>query len=283
MRTLSTLLLLAACGGGGNEYIVEGTVYEKPSPTRIVVDHEDIRGFMPAMVMPFDVRDAALLADVSPGDTIVARLQVEQNGAFLEKVRVTGRGVVPADYAAVGTDAVLPGAELPTLQVPTHDGSVWTIGPGQPEATAITFAYTRCPIPDYCPLTMRHMAALQSELAGDARVLVVTLDPEFDTNEVLTQYAATHGAVSGEMALGRLTGDDLAALTKAAGLSIDTSTGEILHGLRLMVTDANGALIERYDDNRYPMDRVVSQLRTGEPKAPPGSEGTMTAPDSGSR
>ena len=277
MRHLSLVLLLTACNGA-NEYIVEGTVYEKPSPTRIVVDHNDIPGFMPAMVMPFDVKDPAILADVDPGETIVARLQMEPQGAFLEKVRVTGTGIIPETYAAVGTNAVLPGAMLPTMQVPVHDGSVWTIGPGQPEPTAITFIYTRCPIPDYCPLTMSRMAQLQSELGGTGRILGITLDPDFDTNEILSAYAASHGAHAGEFALGRLGEEDLAELAKAAGLSVDASDGEILHGLRLMVTDGNGALIERYDDNRYPIDRVVSQLKTGQPTAPPGSEGTMTDP-----
>lgn len=278
MRNILSLLVLAACNGA-NEYIVEGTVYEKPSPTRVVVDHKDIPNFMPAMVMPFDVKDASLLADVDVGDRIIGRLAVEPNGAFLEKVRVVGEGVVPATYAAVGTSAVLPGAALPTLSVPLHDGSSWTIGPGQEQPTAITFAYTRCPIPDYCPLTMSRMRALQDQLAGRARIVVITLDPEHDTHEVLSAYAASHGAEPGKMMMGRLADDDLATLAEAAGLSIDRSTGEVLHGLRLMITAADGTLIERYDDNRYPDERVVSQLTTGGPAAPPGSEGTMTAPE----
>lgn len=277
MRILFSLVVLSACNGA-NEHIVVGTVYDKPSPTRIVVNHEDIPNFMPAMTMPFDVKDASLLADVDVGDTIIARLQMEERGAFLEKVRVTGTGHVPSEFAAVGTSAVLPGAMIPSFTVPLSDGTSTVIGSGQEEATAITFTYTRCPIPDYCPLTMSRMAALQDALGGDARIVVVTMDPEHDSPSILSDYAVTHRAQPGEMLLGRLEIDALAGLAESAGLSVDRSDGEVLHGLRLLVTRADGTLVERYDDNRWPLERVVSQLRTGEPAAPPGSEGTMTAP-----
>jgi protein SCO1/2 len=279
MRYILPFLVLSACNGA-NEYIVEGTVYEKPSPTRIVVDHEEILNFMPAMIMPFDVRDASLLADVNVGDTIIARLQMEETGAFLEKVRVTGTGTVPDDFAAVGTNAVLPGAMVPTVSVPLSDGTTITIGEGQTEATAITCTYTRCPIPDFCPLTMSRMTALQEALGGEGRIVVVTMDPEHDTAEVLSEYAVTHRAQPGEMMLGRVEMDVLAGLAKSAGLSVDRSEGEVLHGLRLLITRPDGTLVERYDDNRWPLERVVSQLKTGEPAAPAGSEGTMTAPPS---
>ena len=277
MRTVISLLALSACNGA-NEHIVVGTVYDKPSPTRIVVNHEDIPNFMPAMTMPFDVKDSSILADVDVGDTIVARLQMEEMGAFLEKVRVTGTGIVPDEFAAVGTSAVLPGAMVPSVTVPLSDGSTTVIGAGQGEATAITFTYTRCPIPDYCPLTMSRMTALQEALGGDARIVVVTMDPEHDTAEVLADYARIHRAQPTQMMLGRLEMDALGNLAESAGLSVDRSGGEVLHGLRLLITRPDGTLIERYDDNRWPLERVVSQLRTGEPAAPPGSEGTMTAP-----
>lgn len=277
MRFVLPFVILSACNGA-NEYIVEGTVYEKPSPTRIVVDHAEIMNFMPAMIMPFDVRDASLLEGVDVGDTIVARLQMEQEGAFLEKVRVTGTGQVPESFTAVGTNAVLPGAMVPPVTVALSDGSTTVIGEGQTEATAITFTYTRCPIPDYCPLTMSRMTALQEALGGDGRIVVVTMDPEHDTAAVLSEYAVTHGAKPGELLIGRVEQDVLEGLAKSAGLSVDRSQGEVLHGLRLLITKSDGTLIERYDDNRWPLERVVSQLKTGEPTAPPGSEGTMTAP-----
>ncbi len=279
MRFILPFLVLSACNGA-NEYIVEGMVYEKPSPTRIVVNHEEILNFMPAMIMPFDVRDASLLEDVDVGDTIIARLQMEQSGAFLEKIRVTGSGTVPDDFAAVGTNAVLPGAMVPTVSVSISDGSTVVIGEGQTEATAIAFTYTRCPIPDFCPLTMSRMTALQEALGGEGRIVVVTMDPEHDTAAVLSEYAVTHQAQPGEMMLGRVEMEVLAGLAQSAGLSVDRSEGEVLHGLRLLITRSDGTLVERYDDNRWPLERVVSQVKTGEPAAPPGSEGTMTAPPS---
>ena len=86
---MKLLLLLAACSGA-DAYIVEGTVLEKPDADTIVVAHEEIAGFMPAMTMSFDVRDVGEIAEVQPGDRITARLLVEEGDSWLAKVRVTG-------------------------------------------------------------------------------------------------------------------------------------------------------------------------------------------------
>lgn len=279
LTLLAATTLLPACWGD-DAYIVEGTVYEKNSPTRIVVAHEDIPGLMPAMVMPFDVKDPSLLEDVDPGDRIYARLHVEQDGSWLYKVRVSGQGVIPADYQSVGTSAVLPGATFPTVEVPLTNGTTWTLGEGQTETTVLSYAYTSCPLPDFCPATMARFQRLQEALSGDGRLLAVTLDPEHDTLEALTEYGSGLGAVDGEWMFGRVDSETLEQLAEASGLAVDSTSGEILHGLRTVIIAADGTVIERYDDNRYPIERVVSQVRTGEPKPPPGTEGTATpSPD----
>jgi len=277
MRTLiPALILLAACGAD-DTYILHGTVYERPSPTRAVVAHDDIAGLMPAMVMPFDARDAAVLDGVSPGDVIYGRIAIDQSGLWLQKVRVTGHGVIPSDYTHTGTPAVLPGAVFPATEVHLSDGTTWTVGAGQGVPTVLTFAYTRCPLPNFCPATMARMQALQAAIGTDARIAVISIDPEHDTDDVLRDFAAGLEATPGQWMFGRAT--DLAGVTRAAGLSFNPENGEVLHGLRTLVLAADGTLIERYDDNRYPLDRVVSQLKTGTPAAPAGSEGTLTEPE----
>ncbi len=54
--------------------------------------------------------------------------------------------------------------------------------------TLVFFGYTRCP--DVCPLTMARLAHAYTELGepDDLRVVMVTVDPGFDTPEVLSKY-----------------------------------------------------------------------------------------------
>lgn len=271
---MGVLLILALAGcWGDNAYIVEGTVLDKPSPTRIVVAHEDIPGLMEAMTMPFDVRDPALLEEVDPGDRIYARLRIEQDGGHLARVRVVGQGTVPADYRPT-VGPVPPGGLLPALEVPVTGGARWTLGEGQGRPTLLTFLYTRCPMPEFCPMVVARLQALQEQV--DARLLAVTLDPEHDTLEVLEAYGEAAGARPDVWRFGRLPEDELAHLALLAGLPVTRDGDEVVHGLRFLVLDADGRLVERYDDASFPIDRVVSQLRTGEPKAPAGSDGTRT-------
>ncbi len=271
------LSLLVACGGPS--YIVEGTVVHVASPTTVVIDHQDVPGLMPAMVMPFEVADPALLVGVGPGSRVLARYEVSTDGSKLTALRVTGQG--PAPEALVGPAPLRVGERLPEFVVPTHDGGVVTLGPAQADRVLLTFVYTRCPVPEFCPAVVARLGAVERAL-GDApgvRILAVTLDPDHDTPSVLASYAAEVGA-GPRWSMGRLEGDTLADLELFAGLSV-TRSGDatFAHGVRFVVLDHGGRFVERYDDTRFPLERVVSQLTTGGPDMPPGNSGTVSPPE----
>jgi len=265
--------LLLACGG--ESYVVEGIVVEV-HPKSVVIDHREIPGFMGAMTMPFQVSDPALVEGLEPGHLVLARLEIgEEMGGTLTKIRVTGKGPAPE----VVDDGPLPlrsGQVFPSLAIPTHDGAAAMLGPDQGGALVLTFLYTRCPIPEACPAIIARMQALQEALPTDSQILALTLDPEHDTAAVLKTYAQTVGADGSKWRFGRLERESLADLALLAGLPVRREGGQILHGLRTLVIDGNGKLVERYDDNNWPLDRVVEQLATGAPPAPPGISGTLT-------
>lgn len=262
-----------ACGDG-DAWIVEGVVVEVRPPAEVVIDHQEVKGLMGPMTMPFQVRDAALLRDLEPGDRVVARLITAPDGSFLERIRETGRGPVPEK--ALAPLPLQPGDALAPVTVTLEDGSTAVVGAGQGQPTALAFLYTQCPIPEFCPALVSRIQALSPEIVGRARVITVTLDPEHDTPEVLAAFARTSGADPQVWRLGRVDPEPLAQLAGLAAMSVDRSGGSIEHGARLLVLDAEGRLIERYDDNRFPLDRVVSQLTTGGPPAPPGMNGTVS-------
>lgn len=267
---------------GADAYIMEGQVLERLGPTEIVVDHEAIPGLMPEMVMPFSVRDASLLADVDPGDRIVARLIKGEGSLTIDKLRVTGSGPLPPGYGEVAGGPLHAGDVLDTVSVPVGPDASWTLGAGQDVPTVLTFLYTTCPKPEFCPMVTSRLQGLQAALEDEdpARLLAVTIDPEGDTHEVLEAYGAKAGADPSRWRFGRLEGEALEALVGQAALTV-VREGEIVHAIRWLVLDAEGRLIERYDDNAWDTARVLSQLRTGEPKAPAGSDGTISRPPAG--
>ncbi len=276
----SALAILIACNQVPT-YIVEGTVVEVRPPVEVVIDHQDIPGLMPAMIMPFQVAGPELLTGVSPGSIVVGRLEVGQTGTRIVKLRVTGQGPPPPPVAPIDDGApVRPGERLPRFEIPVSDGSLWTIGGEEPQPpTAVSFVYTRCPIPEACPATVARLGALQEQLRGKgARILAVTIDPAHDALPVLTDYATAIGADPAVWKFGRLDGLPLRHLAERSALRVLGNKGSIAidHGIRLLVLSADGKLIERYDDNNWPLDRVAGQLLTGGPPAPGGSDGTLT-------
>ncbi len=277
-RALWMLGVLAACWGQ-NAYIVEGVVVEVPSETRVILDHEEIPGFMAPMVMPFEVRDASLLEGVRPGDRVIARLMVEEDRSFLDAVRVSGRGMVSAPKAVPADDApmpIVPGAAFPRVELVTSAGEELVLGAGQRRPIAMTFLYTTCPIPEACPAIVTRLQGLQAAVEDqEIDIIAVTLTPDSDTVEVLQAFAGQVGAKEGMWHFVRTSKEQLSTLAMFSGLAIMRQSDVLVHGNRLMVLGGDGTLVERYDDNRWPLDRVVSQLRTGEPLAPPGIMGSV--------
>lgn len=285
-RLLPAIALISACWGS-NAHILQGEVVALKSETEVVIRHEEIPGLMRPMTMPFTVRDPKLIADLEPGDRVYARLIVQDDGWYLAHVRrqpgTRARATQAASPAAAPElpPPLRPRKQLDAIDIPLANGESLRIGEGQRGPVLLTFLYTTCPQPEFCPAIASRLQGLQAGLKpGEATLLAVTIDPQGDTPEVLKKYGDLVGADPSIWRFGRLESADLTSLAARAALTVDSVTGgtEILHSIRFLVLDSQGRLIERYDDARFPADRVIEQLRTGAPPAPPDSDGTLTPP-----
>lgn len=264
---MSWLILLFACWGD-SAYIVEGTVVKVSADDEVILDHKAIEGLgMGPMTMPFQVRDPDLLEGLEPGHKVLARFEVEPDGGFLTKVRITGKGTPPKVVEETGVAPLRPGQLLSSHVVVLEDGSKALLGKGQDKPTALTFIYTRCPMPEFCPATVARYQALQAAAGDDVRLLAVTLDPAFDTPEVLSEFAKASSADPAIWRFGQAA--TLKDLALASGLTMTKTEGsiDIAHSIRMVVLSKSGKMIERYDDHAWSVDRVLSQLRTGSPAA----------------
>ncbi|TVQ94101.1 MAG: hypothetical protein EA397_03040 [Deltaproteobacteria bacterium] len=285
-RLLPAALLVSACWGA-NAHILEGEVISVKSETEVVIQHEEIPGLMRPMTMPFTVRNPKLLQGLKPGDRVYGRLIVEEEGWYLAHLRkqpgARARSAGPSKASADLPPAPLrPGKTLDGYDVPLADGDTFRLGEGQRGPVLLTFLYTTCPQPEFCPAIANKLQKIQAGLQpGEATLLAITIDPEGDSPKVLREYAEVVVADPKIWRFGRVDDKTLTALAGHAALTVDTATGstEILHSIRFLVLDASGRLIERYDDARFPTDRVIEQLKTGGPPAPPDSDGTLTPSD----
>ncbi len=190
-RTCAALIALAlapACGRG-REYELRGQILAVDTArSEITIKHDDIKGFMPGMTMPFKVRDAALLQGRAPGDLIRATLVVEDAQGYLKAIERTGHAPVaerPAMRPLV--DVLEPGDEVPDVALLDETGATRRLSEWRGRTLAITFIYTRCPLPDFCPLMDRQFADVQQivtddeSLRGRVHLLSISFDPAYDT------------------------------------------------------------------------------------------------------
>ena len=157
-------------------YQLQGQVLAVRADTHeVLITHEDIKGFMPGMTMPFKVSDQRLLNDLAPGDLVSATLVVRTDTAVLSAITRTGTAPLPADAprvipAAAGITLLTPGAEAPaTMLVGSGRQRPLSLAMWKGSAVAVTFIYTRCPLPQFCPLLDRRFAEVQRLAQDDPR------------------------------------------------------------------------------------------------------------------
>ena len=137
--------------------------------------------------------------------------------SWIEDLEITGHTEpVKGDAAAASVARLHEGDRLPEMSLVDQDGLGMTGDDLEGHLTVVTFIFTRCPVPDYCPLMSRRFVQVQSALTADpslppdVRLLSITIDPAFDTAPVLKAYAQALGA---DPARWRFAGGDLAEVT----------------------------------------------------------------------
>ena len=269
-------LLAAACSREpeARTYELTGQVLAVTPATReILVKHDDIPGFMPAMTMPYTVKDAALLTGRAPGDLITATLVVESTLGYLTAITKTGSAPIPADArttipAAAGSELLRPGDAVPDTTLIDQDEQPITLKDFAESAAAITFIYTRCPLPQYCPLMDRRFAEVQAmvakdpALAGQVRLLSVSFDPTFDRAAVLKGHAGKLGADPSVWRFATAEEEMVDRLAARFGVNvIREPDGTITHNLRTAVIDRSGSVTAILDNNGWTAEDLIRELK----------------------
>jgi protein SCO1/2 len=285
-RRLGLLLVLAApfapaCRSeakpapDASRHPVRGRVVKVDQASRtLTLAHEDIPGFMPAMTMEFVVleKDAPLLALAHPGDEVTAVLVVPDSRYWLEQLVVVKKAASPPPGAspAAGARGAEPGDLVPDVALVDQDGRGFRLSSLRGEAVALTFVFSRCPLPEYCPLLMRNFAAVEATLVADARLrertrlVTISFDTRHDTPAVLRAFGLPFQKTTPPFAHWRLaTGSDEAIRTLGAALELDyvEETASFTHNLRTAVVDPAGRLRLLLRGNEWKPEELVAALR----------------------
>lgn len=278
LRVLTAALLASFLFNGCSQKPSDGRRYDLKGKVLAVdrargevsVEHEEVKDYMAAMTMDFPVRDAEALKVLEAGDQLQAVLVVADDGSFwLDSPVITkGRAGEPSTPPA-GSHEPQPGAQVPDVKLFNQDGRPVSTKQFKGRALVVTFIYTRCPVPNYCPLMSANFAQLNSAILADeglrkrARLLSVTLDPEYDKPAVLKAYGATYAGGKFDN-WDFATGDpaEVKRLAEFMGLTYKAEGDEVIHSLRTAVVTPDGKLYKLYRGNEWKPDEVLSDLRS---------------------
>jgi protein SCO1/2 len=266
---LFTLSCRRRASGPEERYPIKGKVVsvDKRGST-VSIAHEDIPGLMDAMTMAFDLKDRRLLDQLAPGDRVQATLVVAGLRSRLEDVVVTRETVDPSSLGKAETWVEpKPGDEVPDFKLIDQNGKRLSFHQYRGLAVVLTFIYTRCPLPDYCPLMTDNFAqiakALKSEPESNPRtqLLSITLDPEYDTPKVLREYAARHSEGPDQWDYATGTKDEVKQIATYFGIQYWREGDQVIHGLRTAIVGPDGKLVRLYRGNEWKPDEILTELR----------------------
>ena len=278
MRPCALVLLLAglaaACGRQApppRQYELTGQILAvKPESLEVLVKHDDIKGFMPAMTMPYKVESTALLDGRMPGDLITATLVVAETTGYLSAITKTGHAAIEAPAAPPEVsvfDMVKEGDTVPDALLIDEDGKPRPLSSYRGRRVVLTFIYTRCPDADFCPLMNQQFAALQKTIKStpalaDVQLVSISFDPEFDTPPVLKAYAKTQQADPLIWHFTTGTKEELTQLASRFGVTVTSDgTPALIHNLGTAVLDTEGRLVKLHSSNQWKPADIVAELQ----------------------
>jgi protein SCO1 len=275
---LLVILLCLCCAAScrrsrANEkrYELKGKVVAvEPDKHLVTVSHEDVKGLMPAMTMPFTVPKESDLQILAPNDEITATLVIDGAHSWLEDLIISRQS--PTTSAVPGVVLAKEGDEVPNYTLRNQNNREIHLRNYRGKALLLTFIYTRCPVPDFCTLMSNNFAQVDRQLAQDPAVyekthlLSVSIDPAYDTPEVLRSYGAAHTEryqnetfAHWEFATG--TKDQVKEIAGFFGLRYFPEKDEIIHGLRTVIVNPEGKVAKIYNGNEWKPEEVVDELK----------------------
>jgi protein SCO1 len=243
------------------------------------ITHEEIPDYMPAMTMPFPVKDVAVLNGLSGGDSVQFQLAVTDDDSWISRIEKIKSDSPSTSQIANSSDTSLQDREaervqvgevVPEFKLVDQDGRPVHLGEFRGKAVVLTFIYTRCPLPNFCPLMSKNFADLEKrlkqEFAGNYQLLSISMDSELDTPAVLKEYAARYDANSQDWTFATGDAGQIDFVARAMGLYYVKENGLISHDLRTALIGPDGRLVHLWKSNvwtPYEVQRMVRETLTG--------------------
>jgi protein SCO1/2 len=275
------LLLASVHGWAGETHALSGLVLTVDATHKsITVSCNAVPGYMDAMTMPFDVRDAKSLEGIKPGASIDFTVVVNGDSSYAENIRVhryenLEQEPLEARRLAIVSKLANPGAAanvlsaqqaVPDFALTDQAGNKIAFSQFKGKVVAVSFAYVQCPNPAYCYRLTNHLAQLQKRFAknlGSGLVLfTIIIDPEHNQNEAISKYAAVFNAnpQTWHFVTGPL--PEVQRVSRMFGMEFWSEEGFLTHSFHTVVIDREGRLFANLEGNQFTSAQLGDLVET---------------------
>ena len=269
-------LMSASCRSNPvKRYPLTGTVVsiDKQSQS-VVVNGNEVPGFMPAMAMPYKVKNAGDLDRLAPGDSITGDIVMQGTDYWLENVQVTQHSTPPP--APPGTaHSPSRGEAVPDFLLTNQSGQRIHLSQYRGKVLVVTFIYTRCPFPDYCPRISGMFAELNRQMLADpalatkTHLLSISFDADHDSPKVLRNYGLNYAGSQREhffdhWEFAALRKDDLSRIAGFFGFTYVDEAGSITHSLSTTVIAPDGTIFGWYHGSDWQVSELMKDAAAAE-------------------
>lgn len=255
----------------------------------LMIDGDEVPGFMGAMAMPYPVRNKDEMTKVKAGDEITADIIVPQgnDSPYIQNIVVVKKSTAAPTPTAMTDHEPQPGDAVPDFALIDQNGKRIHLSSYRGDALLITFIYTRCPFPDFCPLVSRNFAKIYADtkanrtLSSHMRLLSISFDPDHDTPAALRKYARTFNGTTGGNPYGRwefavIPKDELPKVTEFFGVTVARNDGTLVHSMSTSVITPDGKIYSwREDTDWKPQDLIADAMATLSPDAAQATPANM--------
>ncbi|MCI0744581.1 MAG: SCO family protein, partial [Verrucomicrobia subdivision 3 bacterium] len=212
---------------------------------------------------------------LQPGDNVTFRMIVTDEDGWIDRIKRLGTtspvANPPDSFRRVReVDPLKVGDVMPDYRFTNHLGQAVSLSDFKGQAVALTFIFTRCPFPTFCPKMTQNFEAAQNKLksASDSptnwHLISITIDPAFDTPAVLKNYATQYHSDPARWSF--VTGEliDITAIAEQFGLLFyrpdPNQPAGINHNLRTVVLTASGKVHKIMTENQWTPDDLVAAM-----------------------
>ena len=244
----------------------------------VAISHDAVSGVMPAMTMPFEVRDVKELNGLVPGTIVSFTLVLTKEIGYIESVKAIRYQSVEQDPIAArrlrllanltGSDrkTLHIGQAVPDFTLINQSRQRVSLAQFKGKVVAVNFIYTSCVLPQFCYRVANHFATVRNRftdrMGRDLVLLTVTFDPARDTPEKLAEYARQWKADPATWHFLTGAARDVERVCHMFGVDFFADEGLMSHSVRTAVIDRQGSLVANIEGNQYTASQLGDLVQT---------------------